>query len=70
MNFEENSMTTEELSFTIDAAEYGERVFADKFDDDALWLSVRTRSGGMHVTMTKQQTQDLIKALQTIVEEL
>ena len=63
-------MTTEELSFTIDTAEYGERVFADKFDTDALWLSVRTRSGGMHVTMTKQQTQDLIKALQTIVETL
>ncbi len=63
-------MATEELNFTIDTAEDGQRVFADKFDTDALWLSIRIRSGGMHVTMTKQQTQDLIKALQTIVEEL
>lgn len=63
-------MTTEELNFTIDTAEYGERVFADKFDTDALWLSIRVRSGGIHVIMTKQQTQDLIKALQTIAEKL
>jgi hypothetical protein len=63
-------MTTEELDFTIDTAEDGQRVFADKYDTDALWLSIRIRSGGMHVIMNKKQTQDLIKALETIVEHL
>lgn len=61
---------TEELEFTIDTSERNERVFVDKFDNDALWLSVRTRSGGMHVTMTKEQTQQLIAALSAIVETL
>jgi hypothetical protein len=62
-------MTTEELEFIV-SADNGSRVFADKFDDKALWLSVRTRSGSMHVIMNKKQTQDLIKALETIVEHL
>jgi hypothetical protein len=62
-------MKTEELEFTVEA-DNGSRVFADRFDDDALWLSIRTRSGGMNVTMTKKQTQDLIKALETIVEHI
>jgi len=62
-------MKTEEIEFAIDTDEGG-RVFVDKYDDDALWMSIRTRSGGMHVTMTKKQTQDLIKALETIVEHL
>jgi len=61
---------TEKLEFTIDTSERNERVFVDKFDNDALWLSVRTRSGGMHVTMTKEQTQQLITALNAIVENL
>ena len=63
-------MTTEELEFAIDTTERNERVLVDKFDDEFLWLSVRTRSGSMHVTMNKKQTQDLIKALGTIVEHL
>jgi hypothetical protein len=61
---------TEELQFAIDTTERNERVIVDKFDDDALWLSVRTRSGGMHVTMTKEQTKQLIAALSAIVETL
>lgn len=61
---------TEKLEFTIDTSERNERVFVDKFDNDALWLSVRTRSGGTHVTMTKEQTQQLITALSAIVENL
>jgi hypothetical protein len=62
-------MKTEELEYTVET-DNGGRVFADRFDDNALWLSIRTRSGGMNVTMTKQQTQDLIKALEAIVEHL
>ena len=62
-------MKTEELEFTV-SADNGSRVFTDRFDDEALWLSVRTRSGSMHVIMTKKQTQDLIKALETIVEHI
>jgi len=62
-------MTTQELEFAVEA-DNGSRVFADRFDDEALWLSVRTRSGSMHVIMNKKQTQDLIKALEAIVEHL
>lgn len=61
---------TEELEFTIDTAERGERVFVDKFDNDALWLSLSVRSARAHVTMTKEQTQQLITALSAIVEKL
>jgi len=62
-------MKTEELEFAIETNEGG-RVCVDKFDDNALWLSIRIRGGGMNTTMTKKQTQDLIKALETIVEHL
>jgi len=62
-------MKTEELEFTVETNNGG-RVFADRFDDDSLWLSVRVRGGGVNVIMTKKQTQDLIKALETIVEHL
>ena len=61
-------MKTEELEFTVET-DNGGRVFADRFDN-TLWLSIRVRSGGMNVTMTKEQTQDLIKALETIVKHM
>lgn len=62
-------MKTVEIEFALDTAEGG-RVFVDKYDDNELWMSIRNRSGGMNVTLTKKQTQDLIKALETIVEHL
>lgn len=45
-------------------------VIVDRYDDNTVWMSVKTPFGDGHVVMSKQQAQDLIAALTNIVEKI
>jgi hypothetical protein len=45
-------------------------VIVDKYDDDTVWMSIKTQKGDGHVVLSKQQAQDLIAALTNIVEKI
>lgn len=42
-------------------------VFADKFGDDEIWLSIHVRHGSASATLTKEQAQELIDQLTELV---
>lgn len=46
-----------------------EKVFVDAYDD-GVWLSLAIRAGSMHVTLSKEQAQEMIRRLTLIVEML
>jgi hypothetical protein len=64
---EENTMTEIDYQTRIDA-ENGRVVFVDKFDDDAVWLSIQVNGGNANTTMTFDQAKQMIAALTRIVE--
>jgi hypothetical protein len=45
-------------------------VIVDKYDDDTVWMSIKTQNGDGHVVLSKQQAQDLIAALTTTLEKV
>jgi type III secretory pathway component EscV len=46
------------------------RVFVDAHYEDEVWLSINTRNGSSHVTLTKAQAQQMIERLTEIVSNL
>ena len=60
-------MTTEELSTRIHTTQEYQHIYVDEADDD-VWLSINVRGGHTHVTLTKDQARQMIKALTDIVE--
>jgi hypothetical protein len=55
-----------DMAFTINTRD-NDRVFAEDFGEDAVWLSLATRSGSMFTVMTKEQAKELIDALQQVI---
>ena len=55
-----------DMAFTINIRD-NDRVFAEDFGEDAVWLSLATRSGSMFTVMTKEQAKELIDALQQVI---
>jgi len=60
--------TTEDLQTIIKAADNGDSVFVDKFDDGVLWLSIRVRGGGAHVTIEREEALKLAEAINRVLE--
>jgi hypothetical protein len=55
-----------EESIIVKTTSVFNNVRVDAFDQD-LWLHLSTRNGTCHVTLTKDQANQLIAALQTVV---
>jgi hypothetical protein len=49
---------------------FTEYVIVDKYDNDTVWMSIKTQNGDGHVVLSKKQAQDLIAALTATVEKL
>ena len=45
-------------------------VIVDKYDNDTVWMSVKTQDGNGHIVLSKKQAQELIAALTTTVEKI
>lgn len=45
-------------------------VIVDKYDDDTVWMSIKTQNGDGHVVLSKKQAQELIAALTTTLEKV
>ncbi len=45
------------------------RVFIDSWDDGGVWLSMQVRGGSAYTSMTREQAQELLKALTALVGE-
>lgn len=60
-------MPDQDFQTTIKTTERGECIFVDKFDDEAVWLSIQVRGGGAHVTMTNEQAAQMLAALTAIL---
>ena len=58
-----------EESIKINTTSVFNNVRVDTFDED-MWLHITTRNGTCHVTMTKDQVNELIMALTTVVAAL
>lgn len=61
-------MPDKDYQVTINTTERGECVFVDKFDSEAVWLSIQVRGGGAHVTLTNEQARQMMAALTAILE--
>ena len=62
-------MPDKDFQATIKTTERGECVFVDKFDDEAVWLSIQVRSGNAHVTLTNDQARQMMAALTAILTD-
>jgi len=60
-------MPSKDFQTTINTTERGECVFVDKFDDEAVWLSIQVRGGSAHVTLTNEQAATMMAALTAIL---
>jgi len=58
-----------EESIVINTTSVFNSVRVDTFDED-VWLHLTTRHSTCHVTLTKEQANELIMALQTVVSVL
>lgn len=56
---------SQEFSIKTEAA----RVFVDSWDDGGVWLSMQVRGGSAYTSMTREQAQELLKALTALVGE-
>lgn len=52
-------MTTESTLIKAEDA----NVFVDAWDDNGIWLSIQTRMGGAHCTITEENARAMIAAL-------
>ena len=43
------------------------RLFVDSWDDGGVWLSMQVRGGSAYTSMTREQAQELLKALTALV---
>jgi hypothetical protein len=57
-----------EFSIKLKDDGYG-RIFADRHDDDKVWMSVSGRRGSMAVIMEKEEAEQLINALQQLIKQ-
>ena len=60
--------TTEDLQTIIKAADNGDSVFVDKFDDGVLWLSLQVRGGGAHVCIERDEALKMLEAIKRVLE--
>jgi len=60
-------MTTEEISTRIHTTQEYQHIYVDE-SDEGVWLSVNVRGGHTHVTLTKEQAQQMIEALTKVLE--
>lgn len=60
-------MSKQELQTRIDTDTHGEHIFVDEFDD-RIWLSVNVRGGHARVTISLDRAQEMIAAMQKIIE--
>jgi hypothetical protein len=60
-------MTEIDYQTRIETAEDHRVVFVDKFDDNAVWLSIQLPGGSANTTMTFDQAKEMIVALTLIV---
>lgn len=44
-------------------------VFVDEYDEGGIWLSIQTRFGGAHCTLTAENAKAMIVALQAALKE-
>lgn len=64
-------MTTAEkdaLQTRIETTEKGEYIFVDYWDPGEVWLSVNVQGGGARCVITKEQAQEMIAALQRVID--
>ena len=54
------------MEFTVQAKEIGERIFMDKFDD-GVWLSVHIHRGSASTVLTREQAQQMLDALTSLL---
>lgn len=57
-----------EFSIKLKDDGYG-RIFADRHDDDKVWMSVSGRRGSMAVVMEADEAKQLIDALQQLIKQ-
>ena len=61
-------MTKIDYQTRIETTEPHEAVFVDRFDEQAVWISIQIRGGNARCMLTKDQAKDMIAALTRIVE--
>lgn len=57
------------MSARVETTERFESVFVDRFDDD-VWLSISQERASANVTLTREQAQELVAALNKILGAL
>ena len=53
--------------FQIKATHEEAHVFVNRYDEGLVWLSLYIRRGNVNTVLTKEQTQELIAALQEVI---
>jgi hypothetical protein len=60
-------MSKQDLQARINTDTDGDHIFVDEFDD-LIWLSVNVRGGHARVIISIEQAQEMIAAMQKIIE--
>jgi hypothetical protein len=53
--------------FQIKAAREDAHVFVNRYSENRVWLSLYIKGGNVNTTLTKEQAQELIAALEEVI---
>ena len=60
----------EDRTIRLNSFEDSAEIDVARFDEETLWISMNRRYASMRAVLTKEQTEELIKNLQEVVETL
>lgn len=58
----------EDLNFSILLHDGERRMFVDQYEDSGVWLSLSVKGGSAYCSMTIEQAEKVVDALQRVIE--